>query len=98
MRCHRRVVGGDPEFDVHTTTPDVLRGRITALHTLATQSGPRIGDIRASLTAEAVGVAPALAIGGAVAVAGVVAIARVFPELLAYPAETISNPGHIDSG
>ena len=83
---------------VHTTTPDVLRGRITALHTLATQSGPRIGDIRASLTAEAVGVAPALAIGGAVAVAGVVAIARVFPELLAYPAETISNPGHIDSG
>lgn len=74
---------------VHATTPDALRGRITALHTLATQSGPRIGDIRASLTAEAVGVAPALAIGGAMAMAGVAAIARIFPELIAYPADSV---------
>jgi len=72
---------------VHATTPDALRGRITALHTLATQSGPRIGDIRASLMAEVIGVSAALSIGGAIAVLGLALVDRFYPDLRAYPDE-----------
>jgi MFS family permease len=69
---------------VQAASTDELRGRMSAVHGLATQSGPRIGDARAAAMSEAWGAGPAVAIGGVLALAGVGVIARVFPELRTY--------------
>lgn len=73
---------------VQTETPDPLRGRVTAVHTLATQSGPHVGDVRASFMAEAIGAPGAVAFGGGAALAGVALLVRAFPELWAYTRTT----------
>lgn len=77
---------------VQSTTPDHLRGRVTALHGLVTNSGPRLGDLRAAVMAELVGAGGALLIGGALAVAGVGAVARAFPGLLAFRVRPETEP------
>lgn len=77
---------------VQTVTPDDLRGRVTALHGLSANSGPRIGDIRAALTAEVLGAGAAIGIGGLLAIVGVAGVYRLFPELVAYKAEVIEPP------
>ena len=69
---------------IQTSTPDDLRGRVTALHVLSSAGGPRVGDIRAAFMAEFVGPTGALVLGGLIAIAGVGAVARVFPELPVY--------------
>jgi MFS family permease len=70
---------------IQTASTDELRGRMSAVHGLATQSGPRIGDVRAAAMSEAWGAAPAVAVGGVLALVGVGVIARAFPELRTYP-------------
>ena len=40
---------------IQSITDDEFRGRVSAAHGLATQSGPRIGDLRAALMTEAYG-------------------------------------------
>jgi len=69
---------------IQSVTTDELRGRVSAAHGLATQSGPRIGDLRAALMTETLGASPAIAIGGVVATLGVGVIGRFFPELWRY--------------
>lgn len=69
---------------VQAASPDGLRGRVTALHSLATTSGPRVGDLRASLMAEAWGAGVSIAVGGFIAIAGVGLVAKLFPELIGY--------------
>ncbi len=83
---------------VQTVTPDDLRGRVTALHGLATSSGPRIGDIRAALTAEVLGAGVAISLGGALAIAGVAVVSRVFPELASYRADATDNSTRAEEG
>lgn len=69
---------------IQTATPDDLRGRVTAIHVLSSASGPRIGDVRAALMAEALGAKGALILGGVMAVALAASFGRIFPELRTY--------------
>ena len=66
---------------VQLETPDQLRGRITAIHTLAVSSGPRLGDIEAAAVATVVGPQLSVMSGGILCLLGVVAVTRAFPEL-----------------
>ena len=69
---------------IQTATPDDLRGRVTAIHVLSSAGGPRIGDVRAALMAEALGARGALIVGGVLAVALALSFGRLFPELRTY--------------
>ncbi len=62
-------------------TPDGLRGRVTSIHTLVVTSGPRLGDIEASIVAAVAGPQFAVVTGGLACVLGVWVVARWFPEL-----------------
>ena len=69
---------------IQSTTDDEFRGRVSAAHGLATQSGPRIGDLRAALMTEAYGARAAVLVGGVLALAGTAIVAKAFPELRSY--------------
>jgi MFS family permease len=69
---------------IQSITDDEFRGRVSAAHGLATQSGPRIGDLRAALMTEAYGARAAVVVGGIVALAGTAAVAKAFPQLWPY--------------
>jgi len=66
---------------VQLTTPDELRGRVSAIHILVVTSGPRIGDIEAAAVASVVGAQISAISGGVLCVLGVIGVARLFPEL-----------------
>jgi MFS family permease len=66
---------------VQLETPDELRGRVMSIHTLVVSSGPRLGDIEASLVAALVNPQFAVVSGGVACVLGVWIVARRFPEL-----------------
>jgi MFS family permease len=69
---------------IQTATPDGLRGRVTAIHVLSSAGGPRVGDVRAAIMAEAMGAHGALVAGGSLALVGAFVISRAFPELRTY--------------
>jgi predicted MFS family arabinose efflux permease len=69
---------------IQSVTDDEFRGRVSAAHGLATQSGPRLGDIRAALMTEAYGAHAAVLVGGMLAAAGTGLVAWLFPDLRAY--------------
>jgi hypothetical protein len=66
---------------VQLETPDALRGRVTSIHTLVVTSGPRIGDIEASVVAALVNPQFAVVSGGVACLVGAWVVARRFPEL-----------------
>jgi MFS family permease len=66
---------------VQLETPDALRGRVTSIHTLVVTSGPRLGDIEASVVAALVNPQFAVVSGGVACLVGVWVVARRFPEL-----------------
>ncbi len=66
---------------IQLETPDGLRGRVTSIHTLVVTSGPRLGDIEASVVAALTSPQFAVVSGGVACVAGVWVVARHFPEL-----------------
>ena len=69
---------------IQTATPDELRGRVTSIHVLSSAGGPRVGDVRAAVMAEALGAKAALVVGGAMAVGLVLVFRRAFSELRTY--------------
>jgi MFS family permease len=66
---------------VQLSTPDQLRGRVMATHSLVVTSGPRIGDIEAAAVASVIGAQLSAISGGILCVLGVFGVARLFPEL-----------------
>jgi MFS family permease len=66
---------------IQLETPDGLRGRITSIHTLVVTSGPRFGDIEASVVAAVTNPQFAVVSGGVACLFGVWVVARRFPEL-----------------
>jgi MFS family permease len=66
---------------IQLETPDGLRGRVTSIHTLVVTSGPRLGDIEASVVAALVNPQFAVVSGGIGCVLGVWVVAQRFPEL-----------------
>jgi len=57
-------------------TPDALRGRVAAVHSVFSGGGPELGNFQAGVTARLIGIQPAVVLGGllCVGLAGVVAI------------------------
>lgn len=64
--------------------PDELRGRLQGVFTAVVAGGPRLGDVRAGLTAQAFGPTAAWTVGGLAATAVIVVLALVFPALRRY--------------
>ena len=65
-------------------TPDELRGRISAAHSMFAMGGPQLGDLRAGWSASLIGAGPAVAIGGVLTVASCAIIARLVPGIGAF--------------
>jgi MFS family permease len=76
---------------LQTYAPDELQGRMQGIFIAVVAGGPRLGDLRAGVTAAAFGTTAAWSGGGVAAavLAGVLAVA--FPALLRY------RPGQVDS-
>jgi MFS family permease len=66
------------------STPDELRGRVSAINLLVVTSGPRIGDIEAAAVASVIGAQLSAMSGGVLCLLGVLAVARAYPELDRY--------------
>lgn len=78
------------------STPDALRGRLTAVNIMVVTGGPRLGDVEAGLVAGAFGAPASVVIGGVACLVGTAAVAYLFPSMRSYtppegPAEEISS-------
>jgi len=68
------------------SVPDVLRGRLSAVHILVVTGGPRIGDFEAGMVATAFTPFVSVVSGGLACLAGVGVIALAVPQLWRYQA------------
>jgi MFS family permease len=76
-----------------TTTPEELRGRMSAIFMLVVTSGPRLGDLESGIAASLTTARVAVVSGGLACVVGVFAIMAAFPALAAYDARTAAIRG-----
>jgi MFS family permease len=66
---------------VQLTTPDAMRGRVSAVSSLFTGTSNQLGDFRAGMMAALLGAVPAVLVGGIGTIAVALAWMRLFPEL-----------------
>ena len=66
---------------IQVGTPDLMRGRVSAVHSLFIGTSNQLGQFRAGLTADWFGAIPAVIIGGVATLLVVVGGFKVFPEL-----------------
>ena len=66
---------------VQLTTPDAMRGRVSAVSSLFTGTSNQLGDFRAGAMAALLGAVPAVLIGGVGTIVVALAWMRLFPEL-----------------
>jgi hypothetical protein len=66
------------------TTPDELRGRISAVHLMVVTGGPRVGDFEAGLVGGLAGAPASIVIGGVACLVGTGAMAAWSPSLSRY--------------
>jgi MFS family permease len=77
---------------LQTYAPDEMRGRLQGVFTVVVAGGPRLGDMRAGITASAAG-ATVSWVGGGLACAVLVVIAALaVPALLRYDTRTAEGP------
>jgi len=69
---------------IQLSTPDPLRGRLTAIHTMAAGGGPRLGDLEAGVVAEVTSVRFSVVSGGIACAIGALIIARWSPRFFSY--------------
>jgi predicted MFS family arabinose efflux permease len=69
---------------LQTTTPDVLRGRVSAFNLMVVTGGPRIGDFEAGLVGGIAGAPASIVVGGLVCLVGTCAMAVWSPTLARY--------------
>tara|TARA_Y100000590_G_scaffold458305_1_gene612769 strand:- start:1881 stop:3092 length:1212 start_codon:yes stop_codon:yes gene_type:complete len=62
-------------------TPDEMRGRVAAVHSVTTNSSNEIGDFRAGITAGFIGIVPAVCIGGIATIGVSLLWSIIFPEI-----------------
>jgi MFS-type transporter involved in bile tolerance (Atg22 family) len=72
-----------------SVTPDVMRGRMSAVYSLVTTSGPRVGDIESGAVAAFTSARFSMASGGFACLAGVALIVLAFPQLAAFDLERV---------
>ncbi|MGY0194390.1 MFS transporter [Leptothrix sp. BB-4] len=66
------------------TIPNTLRGRLAGIEMISYLTGPLLGNVRAGLMADAIGVPAAIWIGGTVCLVGVLATGLALPRFWAY--------------
>ena len=66
---------------IQIETPDAMRGRVIAVHTILTGASNNLGDFESGALASFIGAAPAVIFGGACAVTASVLWMRLFPAL-----------------
>jgi MFS family permease len=66
---------------VQLRTPDAMRGRVSAVHSLFTGTSNQLGEFESGLAAALFGVVPAVLIGGLGTITVAVVWMRLFPEL-----------------
>src|ERR1700722_1467067 len=66
---------------IQVGTPDPMRGRVSAVHSLFVRTSNQLGQFRAGLTADWFGAVAAVVIGGGATLLVVLAGLKVFPEL-----------------
>jgi hypothetical protein len=66
---------------VQLSTPDAMRGRVSAAFSLFTGTSNQLGEFRAGVTAALLGVVPAVLIGGVGTIAVALVWMKAFPEL-----------------
>ena len=66
---------------VQTQTPDAMRGRVSAVHSLFTGASGELGELESGLLSTAIGVVPCVVLGGAAAIVAVAAWAALVPAL-----------------
>ncbi|MGH9300671.1 MAG: MFS transporter [Acidimicrobiales bacterium] len=75
------------------SVPDVLRGRLSAIHIAVVTGGPRLGDTEAGAVAALLGNQVSVISGGLMCVAGALVIGSLMPALARYDAHQ-----HLDGG
>jgi hypothetical protein len=63
------------------STPDALRGRVAATHSIVAIGGPQLGETKNGLVAAMTGAGPAIAVGGLCALVATAAIAHLCPAI-----------------
>ena len=76
-------------------TPDLLRGRIAATHSIFAMGGPQLGELRAGASASVIGAGPAVAVGGLLTVLSSVVVSFLVPGIKRY---RVSDPDNVDVG
>lgn len=66
---------------IQVETPDAVRGRVLAVHTIVAGTSNELGEFRAGTMAAVIGAVPAVLFGGAAAFAAAAIWMRLFPEL-----------------
>jgi MFS family permease len=66
---------------IQLATPDEMRGRVSAVNSVAINASNELGDFRAGVMAAGIGTIPAVLVGGAATLAVTVLWARIFPEM-----------------
>lgn len=76
---------------VQLTSPDAMRGRISAVNSIFIGSSNEIGEFESGVAARFLGAVPAVIFGGVICLATVMAIAVFFPALRKMDLEKLSN-------
>jgi MFS family permease len=66
---------------VQSRTPDAMRGRVSAVHSLFTGTSGELGEVESGLLSSAIGVVPCVVLGGAAAIVVTLAWAVMVPAL-----------------
>ena len=61
-----------------------MRGRVVSINLLASQTGPRLGDLEATTVASLTSAGFSIVSGGLLCIIGTLLVARQFPALRAY--------------
>jgi MFS family permease len=72
---------------VQLSTPDALRGRVSALNSMVTGSGPRLGDLESTSVAAFTNAQVSVVSGGVLCLLGLLVVVRLLPQLMAYDAQ-----------
>lgn len=79
-------------FQVYTTIPDHLRGRLAGIELISYSSGPTLGNVEAGGVAALTSPRISTGLGGALCVVGTLALATALPAFRRYDSRTVT-PG-----
>jgi MFS family permease len=74
------------------TIPTSLRGRLAGIEQLGYMSGPLLGNARAGLMVQGLGLRPSIAVGGALCVVGVITCVPLLPAFWGYRRAEAAGP------